>query len=51
MLLLFSRPGFEQFFVEAGAPLAEPPREPPDPERMRQLIEKYDMEVLEPFGH
>jgi hypothetical protein len=24
---------------------------PHAPERMRQLIDKYDMELLEPFGH
>jgi mannose-6-phosphate isomerase-like protein (cupin superfamily) len=51
LLLLFSRPGFEQFFAEAGAPLDEPPAGPPDPERMKRLIDKYDLELLEPFGH
>ena len=51
VLLLFSRPGFEQFFVEAGAPVDQPPAGPPDPKRMKQLIEKYEMELLEPFGH
>lgn len=51
VLLLFSRPGFEQFFAEAGAPLDQPPAGPPDPERMRQVIAKYDLELLEPFGH
>jgi quercetin dioxygenase-like cupin family protein len=51
VLLLFSRPGFEQFFVEGGAPLDEPPAGPPDPERMQRLFAKYDLEVLEPIGH
>jgi quercetin dioxygenase-like cupin family protein len=51
VLLLFSRPGFEQFFAEAGAPVDQPPIGPPDPERMRQLIDKYAMQLLEPFGH
>jgi hypothetical protein len=51
VLLLFSRPGFEQFFAEAGAPVDQPPVGPPDPERMRQLIDKYAMQLLEPFGH
>jgi hypothetical protein len=37
--------------VEAGAPIDRPPAGPPDPERMRQLIDKYDMELLEQFGH
>jgi quercetin dioxygenase-like cupin family protein len=41
VLLLFSRPGFEQFFAEAGA----------EPERMPEVLAKYDLEVLEPFGH
>jgi hypothetical protein len=40
VLLLFSRPGFEQFFPEAAA----------DPERMPEVLAKYDLEVLEPFG-
>jgi quercetin dioxygenase-like cupin family protein len=51
LLLLFSRPGFESFFVEAGAPLDEPPAGPPDPEAFRHLVEKYDMELLENPGH
>ena len=51
VLLLFSRPGFERFFAEGGAPLDEPPAGPPDPEAMRRLIEKYDLELLESFGH
>jgi hypothetical protein len=46
-----SRPGFEQFFLEAGAPLDEPPAGPPDPAHMQRLLEKYDLELLAPFGH
>jgi mannose-6-phosphate isomerase-like protein (cupin superfamily) len=51
MLLLFSRPGFETFFVEGGTPLDEPPAGPPDPEDFQQLVRKYDMELLEVPGH
>jgi quercetin dioxygenase-like cupin family protein len=51
VLLLFSRPGFERFFAEAGAPIDQPPAGPPDPERMRRLIDKYDMELLDPLDH
>jgi len=51
VLLLFSRPGFEQFFAEGGAPLDEPPAGPPDPEAFRGIVEKYDMELLETPGH
>jgi quercetin dioxygenase-like cupin family protein len=51
VLLIFSRPGFEQFFLEAGAPLDEPPAGPPDPAHMQRLLEKYDLELLAPFGH
>jgi mannose-6-phosphate isomerase-like protein (cupin superfamily) len=47
MLLLFSRPGFEQFFLEAGAPLSGPPKGPPD----AAVLERYDLEVLEPPAH
>ena len=50
LLLLFSRPGFESFFAEAGAPLDDPPA-PPDPERLRRLVEKYGMELLEAPAH
>jgi quercetin dioxygenase-like cupin family protein len=50
VLLLFSRPGFESFFAEGGAPLDQPPA-PPDPDRLRRLVEKYDMELLESPGH
>jgi quercetin dioxygenase-like cupin family protein len=51
VLLLFSRPGFESFFAEAGAPLDQPPAGPPDPEAFRRLVEKYEMELLEIPGH
>jgi quercetin dioxygenase-like cupin family protein len=47
LLLLFSRPGFEMFFAEGGAPLDQPPAGPPDPDAFRRLVEKYDMELLE----
>ncbi|MGH2936323.1 MAG: cupin domain-containing protein [Gaiellaceae bacterium] len=51
VLLLFSRPGFERFFAEAGAALDAPPAGPPDPDGLRRLVEKYDMELLEAPGH
>jgi quercetin dioxygenase-like cupin family protein len=51
VLLLFSRPGFESFFAEGGAPLDRPPAGPPDPAEMERLIAKYDLELLEPLGH
>jgi len=51
MLLLFSRPGFERFFVEGGSPLDQPPADPPNPDAFRQLVEKYDMELLEMPAH
>jgi quercetin dioxygenase-like cupin family protein len=51
VLLLFSRPGFESFFAEGGAPLDQPPAGPPDPVTFRRLVEKYDMELLEAPGH
>jgi quercetin dioxygenase-like cupin family protein len=51
VLLLFSRPGFESFFVEAGAPLDQPPAGPPDPAALRRVVEKYEMELLETPGH
>lgn len=51
VLLLFSRPGFESFFLEAGAPLDEPPAGPPDVARLLGLAEKYECEILEPPGH
>ena len=47
LLLLFSRPGFEKFFAEAGTPLDQAPSRPPDAEAFRRLVEKYDMELLE----
>jgi hypothetical protein len=47
LLLLFSRPGFEMFFAEGGAPLDQPPAGPPDLNAFRRLVEKYDMELLE----
>ena len=47
VLLLFSRPGFEQFFADAGAPLDGPPAGPPTPE----VLARYDLEVLAPPGH
>ena len=51
VLLLFSRPGFEMFFAEGGSPLDQPPAGPPNPEAFRRLVEKYDMEILEPPAH
>jgi quercetin dioxygenase-like cupin family protein len=50
-LLLFSRPGFESFFLEAGAPLEEPPAGPPDLDAFRRVVEKYGLELLETPGH
>lgn len=50
-LLLFSRPGFESFFLEGGSPLDQAPSGPPDPEAMRRLVERYDMELLEAPAH
>ena len=47
VLLLFSRPGFESFFLEAGAPLDGPPGGPPSPE----VLAKYDLELLGPPSH
>jgi mannose-6-phosphate isomerase-like protein (cupin superfamily) len=51
LLLLFSRPGFEKFFVEGGSPLDQPPAGPPNPEAFRRLVEKYDMELLQTPMH
>jgi quercetin dioxygenase-like cupin family protein len=51
LLLLFSRPGFEMFFAEGGSPVDQPPAGPPNPEAFKQLVEKYDMELLETPGH
>jgi len=50
VLLIFSRPGFETFFLEGGSPLDAPPAGPPDPEAFRRLTEKYGLELLEPPG-
>jgi quercetin dioxygenase-like cupin family protein len=50
VLLLFSRPGFESFFAEAGAPLDQPPR-PPDLERLRRIAGSYECGLLELPGH
>lgn len=51
LLLLFSRPGFEMFFAEGGCPLDQPPAGPPNPDVFRQLVEKYDMELLQTPAH
>jgi quercetin dioxygenase-like cupin family protein len=51
VLLIFSRPGFEGFFLEGGTPIDQPPAGPPDPNALRQLVEKYDMELLEVPSH
>jgi quercetin dioxygenase-like cupin family protein len=51
VLLLFSRPGFEQFFAEGGTPIDEEPAGPPDLDAFRRIVEKYDMELLETPGH
>lgn len=50
MLLVFSRPGFESFFAEAGVPV-DAPAGPPDPERLLGVLDKYDLELLETPGH
>ncbi len=51
VLLLFSRPGFEAFFSEAGTPLDQPPTGPPDPDQFRRIVDKYDIELLETPAH
>jgi quercetin dioxygenase-like cupin family protein len=51
LLLLFSRPGFENFFAEGGSPIDQPPAGPPNPDALRSLVEKYGMELLEIPGH
>lgn len=51
VLLLFSRPGFESFFAEAGAPLDQPPAGPPDPAVFLRIVGKYQMELLETPAH
>src|SRR5690348_7577648 len=50
-LMFFSRPGFEMFFAEGGSPIDQPPAGPPNPDALRRLVEKYDMELLEVPGH
>lgn len=51
VLLMFSRPGFESFFLEGGTPLDQAPAGPPEPAVMQALVAKYDLELLEGFGH
>jgi mannose-6-phosphate isomerase-like protein (cupin superfamily) len=51
LLMMFSRPGFEMFFSEGGAPIEQPPAGPPDIAEFRRLVEKYDMELLEAPAH
>ena len=51
VLLIFSRPGFEGFFLEGGSPIDRPPSGPPDMEAFHQLVAKYDMELLAPPSH
>jgi quercetin dioxygenase-like cupin family protein len=51
ILLMFSRPGFESFFAEAGAPLDKEPAGPPNSEAFQRIVEKYDMELLETPEH
>jgi len=51
LLMMFSRPGFEMFFVEGGSPMDQAPAGPPDVGRFRRLVEKYDMELLEVPAH
>lgn len=46
-LLLFSRPGSEEFFAEAGAPLDGPPGGPPTAD----VLATYDLELLAPPEH
>ncbi len=56
LLLVFSPPGFENFFFEAGRPaedktLPPPPGGPPSPEEMEKMIaisEKYGSRVVGP---
>ena len=50
-LLLFSRPGFESFFVEAGSPLDREPTGPPDLQAFQRIVDSYDMELLETPDH
>jgi mannose-6-phosphate isomerase-like protein (cupin superfamily) len=48
MLLLFSRPGFESFFAEAGAPLDD---RAPGSGLTPAVLDKYNLELLETPGH
>jgi quercetin dioxygenase-like cupin family protein len=50
MLLMFSRPGFESFFAEAGTPL-DAPVVPATRALTEQLLDKYDLELLEAPSH
>ena len=51
VLLLFSRPGFESFFLEGGSPVDRAPSGPPDPEVLHRLVQKYDLEIHEAPQH
>jgi quercetin dioxygenase-like cupin family protein len=51
VLMFFSRPGFESFFLEGGSPVDAPPAGPPDLAAFQQLVRKYDMEILEAPAH
>ena len=50
ILLMFSRAGFENFFVDGGSPIGQPLPGPPDPAALQRLFATYDLEVREPFG-
>ena len=50
ILLMFSRAGFETFFVDGGSPIGQPLSGPPDPVALQRLFATYDLEVREPFG-
>lgn len=49
VLLMFSRSGFESFFVDGGSPVGEPLASPPDPTALQRLFATYHLEVREPF--
>ena len=51
LLLLFSRPGFEQFFAEGGSRIDQTPAGPPDLDAFRQLVERYNVELLQMPAH
>ena len=51
LLMMFSRPGFEMFFAEGGSTIEQPAVGAPDAARLRRLVEKYDMELLEAPEH